>query len=63
MDPLMAHYGVEDELAALIDPEIVGMVRRGDIKQVAYRDLATSDVEAPRSRASRDPGSRGRRQA
>jgi hypothetical protein len=63
MDPLMAHYRVEDELAALVDPEIVAMVRRGDIEQVAFRDLAHSGGESAATGAPRDAGSRGGRRA
>ena len=63
MDPLMAHYQVEDELAALVDPEIVAMVRRGGIEQVAFRDLAISGGESATMGAPREPGSRGGRRA
>lgn len=47
MDPLMAHYRVEDELAALTDPDVVAALAKHGIVATAFGDLMPPGPPAP----------------
>jgi hypothetical protein len=40
IDPDLARYALEDEFAALIDPEVIAAVRTPEIASITFADLA-----------------------